>query len=155
MAMTHETEQDLYLERRIAERLAQAWKCKPEKLPAYWHCDYLLTRQSPDYERPIGAAWCELRGRTCNRYDYPTIFVDVLKSASLAELSDFSGIPCLFVVQWQDEAAYIDMSKAKGLAVSYPRRNNPRVGSNGKLNTDAPVINLPTDAFITLWEGHV
>ena len=63
-------------------------------------------------------------------------------------MSEFTGLPSFFVVQWADECAYLKLT-AENEGTSYPKRNTPK----GKDHYDEPCVHLPVAKFETLWDG--
>jgi|TARA_B110000971_G_scaffold198629_1_gene215389 hypothetical protein len=145
MTWKYEYKSDLDNEVRIMDRLSGMWNCEAEKLPGYNYADYFLTRGYRD-GRPQAVALCELRVRSTPRFKYDTVFVTLNKYQNMLQMAEFTGLKPMFVVEWSDECAYIELTKDNA-GVSYPKRSNPK----GSDHLDELCVHLDVAKFTTLW----
>jgi len=147
MSWKYEHKDDLENEIKIIERVEKMWGCDSEKMQGFSYADFILTRGVIDGV-PQGKAFCEIRVRSTPRHDFDTIFITLNKYKNMLLMSEFTGLPSFFVVQWADECAYLKLT-SENEGTSYPKRRNPK----GKDHHDEPCVHLSVDKFETLWKG--
>jgi hypothetical protein len=148
MGWKYEYQSDLNNEIEIINKVKELWKCDAEKMSGFSYADFILTRGVVD-GLPQGVAFCEIRVRSTNRFRYDTIFISLNKYKNMLSMSEVTGMPSLFVVQWADECAYMKLTK-ENEGLSYPKRRKPR----GEDHKDEPCVHLSVKKFTTLWKSE-
>ena len=147
MSWKYEYKNDLANEIKIINRVEKLWGCESEKMMGYSYADFILIRGKIDGV-PQGKAFCEIRVRSTPRRSFDTIFITLNKYKNMLLMSELTGLPSFFVVQWADEAAYLKLT-AENEGTSYPKRNAPK----GKDHYDEPCVHLSVAKFEKLWDG--
>ena len=143
----YESQSDLDGELRIVERIKKKWNCGAVKMPHEYYTDFFLT-EAGDSKRVMAKAMCEIRCRSHRFGVFDSVFISLNKARNLLEMSEFTGLPALFVVQWTDKCGYIKLASPLP-EITIGGRNNMR----DKYDTE-PVVNLPVENFINLWDGQ-
>lgn len=111
-----ETEISAYLEYR--------WKCKMLKQGHYDKFDYLAVRDDKI------TAFVEIRCRTHNFGTFDDCFMSLTKKIRADELTKATGLPCFFVVSWEDRLGFVNLNQTFPLTRSgkkWSRRDNPEI----------------------------
>ena len=125
--MTHsiyENKEDYNNEQRMADMLAEKWKCQMLRQKKLSQFDFIAYRDS----KPL--AFLEFRKRNQNFNDYPTMIVSMTKLVAWHSSKAITGLPCFFVVEWKDDIGYTDLEnfvifgEFKISAKTHNRRNN-------------------------------
>jgi len=148
MTWEHEWDSDVDNEFKIVERLHDIWDCTSEKLAGFAYADFLLMRGEVNGYHSKGVAFCEIRCRSTPKDKYETIFITLNKYKNMLEMSRYTGLKPLFVVQWADQCGYVELT-INNLGVTYPKRRSPR----GRNHEDEPCVLLPVSEFVWLWNG--
>lgn len=101
----YETEDDLQEERQIISKLRSALSCQSDKLPISYGLDYSMSRDGNVI------AFVEVKRRQNYSGTYDTIFVSALKRMKARELTLATGLPCFFVVGFDDGVFMLDFKE--------------------------------------------
>jgi hypothetical protein len=99
----YETEGNTSDERRVASLLGAAWACEIVKLPTAYNLDFAALR-----DRRV-CSWLEIKRRKITLHQFPTVYLSMHKVFAAHNFHAVTGLPCLFVVQFNDCLAYADM----------------------------------------------
>jgi len=149
--MIFDRDDDLKNEDRIIERVCQMWDCEAEKLSGFAYADFILLRGKVE-GIDQGVAFAEIRCRSVKKDDYDTIFISINKVMNMCKMSELTGVKSLFIVEWADQAGFIDLCNDEPVGTGFPRRRNPRRDASGNSNKDEPVLLLKTSQFTHLWD---
>ena len=125
--MTHsiyENKEDYDNEQRMADMLAEKWKCRMLRQKKLSQFDFIAYRDN----KPL--AFLEFRKRNQKFNDYPTMIVSMTKLVAWHSSRAITGLPCFFVVEWKDAIGYTDLEnfvifgEFKISAKTHNRRNN-------------------------------
>lgn len=116
--MIYQTPDDKVDERRIAQQLAQRWRCEAIEFPELSPIDFYFRRG------PKLCALAEIKRKRRTFAQYPTLFLDVLKFWSLLSAAIAFGAPGLFVVECTDGLYVAHVSACIGLTVSVVGRRD-------------------------------
>ena len=108
---TYENVASLVAEQGVSERLKAAWQCEAVKLPKAYRVDFALLRNG------AVKAWSEIKNRSHPKAQYPTLMLSLGKVMAGLELANRTGVPFLLVVQWADEAGWLQVKGVTGLKV--------------------------------------
>ena len=149
--MIFDRDDDLKNEDRIIDRVCKMWDCESEKLSGFAYADFILLRGMID-GIDQGVAFAEIRCRSVKKDDYDTIFISINKVMNMCKMSELTGLAPLFIVEWSDQAGFINLVDVEPLGTGFPRRRNPRRDASGNSNKDEPVLLLKTSQFTHLWD---
>ena len=149
--MIFDRDDDLKNEDRIIERVCKMWDCEAEKLSGFAYADFILLRGKVE-GIDQGVAFAEIRCRSVKKDDYDTIFISINKVMNMCKMSELTGLAPLFIVEWSDQAGFINLVDVEPVGTGFPRRGNPRRDASGNSNKDEPVLLLKTSQFTHLWD---
>lgn len=149
--MIFDRDDDLKNEDRIIERVCKMWDCDFEKLSGFAYADFILLRGMID-GIDQGVAFAEIRCRSVKKDAYDTIFISINKVMNMCKMSELTGVKSLFIVEWADQAGFINLVDVEPVGTGFPRRRNPRRDASGNSNKDEPVLLLKTSQFTHLWD---
>lgn len=107
----YENSTDVSAEKAIAKLLMDSWGCDLVRLPRAYPIDFCALRLN----KIIG--WVEVKRRHRTFEQYPNCFLSLHKVKEGRELSELSGIPCLFAVQFNDALAYVNFKSRFALSL--------------------------------------
>ena len=143
--MTHSQYDGIYKkgdednETEISAYLSYRWKCKMVKQGHYDKFDYIAVRDNKI------TAFVEIRCRTHNFGKFDDCFMSLTKKIRADELTKSTGLPCFFVVSWDDNLGYVNLNQTFELTRSgkkWNRRDNPEISEL--------LCKIPTKAFTKL-----
>lgn len=108
---TYETSADLSNEFKLARYAEVAWECQLRKQDKFNQFDYIAIRNNRV------KAFIEMRTRNVLSSAYPTCFISVNKLQAAQSMNLATGLPCLFLVKWDDAIGYADMLKKYRVSV--------------------------------------
>ena len=109
---------DLDNEKSLKEFLEAKWLCTLHELPHLYHVDFYAERDNKL------VAWVEVKQRSTNSDQYPTVFLNRDKKYKYLLGLSFAE-PALFVVRWADGVTkFIDVAKVRDEWLSYGGENN-------------------------------
>ena len=116
--------QDQDNENYISNFLQDYWNCSMEKQDHYDKFDYLVKRK----DKIVG--FVEIRCRSHNYGDFANCYISLTKKIRADELRKATGLPCKFVVAWQNALGHVDLNQTFELTRSgkkWSRRSNPEI----------------------------
>ena len=139
----YETEEDRERENGVAHRFEQYYsstktKVRFEKLEFGHRADYIII----DDDLPV--MYVEIKNRTCTSQQYDTYTISKNKLLSLSKLAESENVNAVLVVQWTDQAGYIDVDR-------YLRSASDSVGGRYDRN-DSHDEELMSNAPISLFQ---
>ncbi len=131
----YETDASVAEETIIRNRLGELWNCEFVKMPHSYRLDFAGLRDKSVI------AWVEIKRRYRGLRDHSTVFLSLQKVMAARALHDATQLPCLFVCQFDDCLAYVDILTL-----------NPVVECRGRDDRDdwqdkEAVFVIPTAAF--------
>lgn len=91
----YESDKDRVTQKKIADQLAQLWKCDVMTMPKRHPVDFLFGDTS-------GACWIEVKRRYVESKKYATLIIDKEKLVAGHRHSEATGLPFGIVVHWND-----------------------------------------------------
>lgn len=138
----YENEEDHDNEQRLANFLAEKWKCNMLRQKKLSQFDFIAYRD----ETPV--AFLEFRRRTHLMNDYKTVIISMTKLVAWHSMSGITKLPCLFVVEWNDFIAYTNLDDAmKTAEFKISRKTHKR---RNAYDDQEVIAFLQTDKFKTL-----
>ena len=128
----HETSVDLGNEQTIARVLESAWQCDLHKIPKQYRLDFMATRGG----KPV--SFVEVKRRHQDRLKYDTLILSLSKIIHARELTETTGLPCFFAVEFDDCIAYTE------LRTGFPIVWGGRTVRTRDSRDFEPVVNIPT-----------
>ena len=122
-------------EARVATILCNLWNCNLVKLPTAYSLDYAATRDKQVL------SWVEIKRRQRTLRKYRCVFLSMQKVFSAYNFNIVTGLPCLFVIQFDDCLAYANI-----LEPSRPIEFRGRT-DRGDWQDQEPVIAIGADDF--------
>jgi len=105
MRPTYETDQDVEYEKHVADVFAEkhgmTWVRNPVKYPID-----ISFMQGNNI-----SLFAEIKCRKVDKDTYPTYMISVSKVMAARALTDATGVECLLIVKWKDNAGWINLSK--------------------------------------------
>jgi len=103
----YETEADRIAEAAIKQMICDLWQCEAEKLPEFYELDFAIVRG-----RAV-RGWVEVK-RLKRRMDkWPNVYFPMQKVVAAYGLHQVSGLPCRYVVQFDDVLASADILRQR------------------------------------------
>lgn len=136
MRPIYQTHQDRAAEDSIASRFAAAWKCDLVRMPDFYPVDRMVLRDKP-------VAWAEIKRRERGLQQYPDVWLSLHKAIYGRQMSETTGLPFLFLVQFNDCFAYAEI-KGQYQTV-YGGRKDRRDWQDME-----PCIQIPVDSWKVL-----
>ena len=102
MRPVYQTQADSDKENAIADRFASAWGCEFAPMPKFYPVDKLIIRDKP-------RAWAEIKRCHRNLRQYPDVWLSLHKTVYGQQMSQVTGLPFLFLVQFDDCYAYTEI----------------------------------------------
>ena len=130
MRMAYETQADTDRENAIAERFASAWGCKFVSMPRFYPVDKLILKDKP-------RAWAEIKRRYRSLRQYPDVWLSLHKTIYGQQMSQVTGLPFFFLVQFDDCHAYTEI--AGKYPVGYGGRKDRRDWQDMEACIEIPV----------------
>lgn len=134
----YETADDRLNERKIAEKIERRGRCILVKLPMCYIIDFGAMRDNKFI------AWLEVKQRYRAFGKYANCFFSLLKLMRARELNAATGLPCLFVVQFDDALVYANVLKSNG-ELQWCGRDDRNDAQDME-----PVLAIPNDEFTIL-----
>ena len=136
----YETSSDIHREDQISKLLSDIWDVQVEKLKRFSPADVAFTSHGKI------RAFAEIKVRKNARLRYPTYMISLHKLEELARLHEFSGKPCILVVQWSDDLGWWSIPDSVGdldveMGGTY-RRGDPQ--------DREPVVMIPVEEFVSV-----
>lgn len=121
----YESEEDRVNEQALADYLAERHDLLMYKMPIKLHLDYFATRGGR------GVGFFEMRRRKVNMHQYDTMMLGMHKIQSAHNLTAATGLPCFFVVQWNDAKGICRIPPEEHVSVRWDwgghnNRNDPQ-----------------------------
>lgn len=131
----YENEATKAKEQALGEYVAKKWKCDLQKVSIKYHVDCLALREG------AGIAWVELRCRSNDMLQYPTLMISLAKVQGAKRLEQDTGLPVFLAVEWTDKIAFTNLAQAD-FTLGFGGRNDMRDWQDQE-----PVCHIPLDQF--------
>lgn len=142
----HETQEDLDRESRAATIICGVNRCTFTKLNENnYKVDWAFYRGSL-------VGWGEYKRRFCDQSKYKTIFLSLAKWMKGMELSDKTGVPFVFYVEWDNSLFWYkgDIEQTKKFEIARGGRTDRNENDLGDIE---PMIHIPTELFKKVSNG--
>jgi hypothetical protein len=104
MRPTYENGSTLAEEIAIAKEVGELWDVNLTKMPRAYRLDFSIRNMQGRFK-----AWTEIKRRFHKFDTYPNTFLSLGKVFAAREFNEYTELPCLFIVKFDDCIAYADM----------------------------------------------
>ena len=105
MRPTYETNKDIEYESHVAGVFANKHRLDWVRNPPKYPID-ISFRRGPDI-----VLFAEIKCRKVKKDVYETYMISASKVMAAKALTDATGVPCILIVKWKDNAGWINLSK--------------------------------------------
>jgi len=105
MRPTYETDEDIEYESHVAGLFASKHNMQWVRNPPKYPID-ISFRRGPDI-----VLFAEIKCRKVRKDVYETYMISVSKVMAAKALTDATGVPCILIVKWKDQAGWINFKE--------------------------------------------